>query len=347
MQEAVDAYARYGEKSKAAMALGIKENTFRSRYTNALAAGIKPGAIEPPAPIPPPPSIAPRQFAEAAAHTSDKPRRHLIIPDVQAKPGMPIDHLDWAGQAIVEYHPDVIVCIGDFFDFASLNSHAQPGSRDLEGLRFKDDVDYGNAAFARLCAPMEAEIKRTAKTKDPWKPLLIVTLGNHEERADRVSATDPKWQGTIGSDHCDFRGWHVYPFLQPVEVDGVLYCHYFKSFNSKFAIGGSPDNRLNRIGRTHTQGHQVGFLYGNRNYPDGSVRHSLTAGSFYLHQESYRGPQCNKHFRGLVVKNQTRNGNYSIMPLDISYLCKKYTGQELVPYMNMKYPGMDWSHLDD
>lgn len=49
----------------------------------------------------------------------DIPRRHLVIPDVQAKDGVPLDHLEWIGRYIADKRPDVIVCIGDFADMPS------------------------------------------------------------------------------------------------------------------------------------------------------------------------------------------------------------------------------------
>ena len=46
-------------------------------------------------------------------------RMHIVIPDVQAKPGVPLDHLTWGGNYIAEKKPDAIICIGDFADMPS------------------------------------------------------------------------------------------------------------------------------------------------------------------------------------------------------------------------------------
>jgi len=81
---------------------------------------------------------------------SDAPRRHLYIPDTQIRPGVPLDHIDWIAQALVDYKPDVVVCGGDWFDFPSLSSHEQPGSAPLENKRYADDLAVGNEAFARM-----------------------------------------------------------------------------------------------------------------------------------------------------------------------------------------------------
>ena len=63
------------------------------------------------------------------------------------------------------------------------------------------------------------------------------------------------------------------------------------------------------------------------------------SGSYYLHDESYRGPQANNEWRGIVVKNQVLNGNYDIMELSMSYLCRKYEGVELDKFLK-KYPNL-------
>jgi hypothetical protein len=273
-------------------------------------------------------------------------RRHIIVPDAQIRPGVPTDHVDWIADYIAAKKPDVVVCLGDWWDLASLNSHSEKGSVPLEGTRYKDDIYVGNEAFARLSAPMDAEMARTkANKKKAWTPRKVFLKGNHEIRADRIINNDPKYQGVLSSDDCLTPGWERHEFLKVVEIDGVLYSHYFKMQNSNNPIGGSTDNRLNKIGASHVQGHQVGFLYGNRVYPDGKTRHSLTCGSAYVHSEDYRGPQCNKHFRGIVVLQEVHDGDFLVMPVSLDFLCRKATGLSLQQYHVAKFPNGDWSNL--
>ena len=40
-------------------------------------------------------------------------RRYVVIPDTQVKPGVPTDHLEWAGRYVAEKRPDVVVHLGD------------------------------------------------------------------------------------------------------------------------------------------------------------------------------------------------------------------------------------------
>lgn len=276
---------------------------------------------------------------------ADKPIRHLVIPDTQTKPGAPTDHLSWVGQAIVKYKPDVVVHMGDHWDFPSLNQHDKPGSKMLENARYQDDVDAGNKAFAQLCTPMDKEIARLAKTKTPWKPQKHFIMGNHEQRADRAADSDPKWLGHVGSQHCNVRDFKWHGFLKRVWLNGICYSHYFQSSHSKFPVGGEVSNRLNKVGCSFVQGHEQGFRYGNKILASGRTIHGLVAGSAYLHEEAYRGAQGQRHWRGIVVLNGVINGDYCVMPLTLDYLCREFEGMGLQTYMEKKYKGVSWDHL--
>lgn len=269
-----------------------------------------------------------------------------MIPDTQVRPGVPTDHIDWVAQAIVDYRPDVVVHIGDHWDFPSLNSHEKPGSAPLEGARFADDVDAGNEAFVRLCKPMEQEITRQKKNrKDPWNPELYFMEGNHEDRVDRAAMSDPKWLGTIGSNHCNVRGFKWNAFLKRKWIDGIVYSHYFQNTHSSHPIGGEVVNRLTKIGASFVQGHEQGKRTGSKITASGRTWHGLVAGSCYLHVEPYRGAQGQRHWRGVVVLNEVRDGEYDLLELSLGYLCRKYERIDLHTYMKKKYPDGDWEHL--
>jgi hypothetical protein len=216
------------------------------------------------------------QAAPPPLQAEPPPRRHLFIPDTQIRPGVPTDHIDWIGQAIVDYAPDVVIVAGDWWDFPSLNSHNQPGSVPLENARYQADLDAGNLAFARLCAPMERE---QAKPGNTWFPRKVFLMGNHEHRADRVAMNDPKWMGHVGSNNCQVRDFEWHPFLKRVEIDGIYYAHFFPNQHSSHAIGGSVDNRLNKIGASFTQGHEQGRRDGQRITGSGATWYGLVAGS--------------------------------------------------------------------
>jgi hypothetical protein len=229
-----------------------------------------------------------------------------------------MQHLDWARRAIDYYRPDVIVHLGDHWDMASLSSWDGKGTKQMEGRRYLKDIEAGNEAWERLFSGVN---------KGKYRPRLVYMHGNHEDRITRAINGDPKLDGVLSLDHLDTGKFRVYPYLERVWIDGIVYSHFFQQQNSSYAIGGSVDNRLNRIGDSFVQGHQQGFLYGNRVYPTGRTRHGLVAGSFYLHAEGYKGRQGNDHWRGIVVLNGVSRGDYAVMPLDMRYLRHKFGGK--------------------
>jgi hypothetical protein len=252
-------------------------------------------------------------------------RRHLIIPDCQVKPGVDTTHLDWAARATLEYRPDVIVVIGDFWDCPSMNSHEQAGSKELEGARIMEDIRAGNEAFERLFAPLHAEqLRLIVNKRKRYEPELHFLFGNHEYRITRITTQDPKWDGLLTLDALKTPGFERHPFLRAVAIDGIYYNHYWPSPHSGRPIGGTIVNRLNHIGRSFVQGHQQGFLYGTKQYPD-HVKHGLVCGRFYSHHESYRSEDVQKcEWNGIVVLNGVENGDYDLMPLRYTYLRDKF-----------------------
>lgn len=274
------------------------------------------------------------------------PRRHFVIPDTQIRPGVPTDHIDWIARYCVEQKPDVIVVLGDFWDFPSLNSHEEKGSLPTEGARYLDDIKAGNEAFARLCKPIEAETARLHKNHDArWRPEKHFLMGNHEDRADRAAIQDPKYLGHIGSENCDTRDFKRHPFLERVWIDGICYSHYFQNSHSSRPIGGGVENRLAKVGSPFVQGHEQGFKPGSRDVASGGTWRGIIAGSCYLHIEAYRGRQGQDHWRGIVVLNEVENGRFSCSDVTLRWLCDRYEGVRLQEYMDRKYPYQGWEYL--
>lgn len=77
-------------------------------------------------------------------------------------------------------------------------------------------------------------------------------------------------------------------------------------------------------------------MQGNVQYATGFIRHGIVAGSCYLHDEEYKG-MANSHWRGIVVLNEVKKGEFCEMPLSLNYLCGKYEGVSLNRYMNKNY----------
>jgi hypothetical protein len=251
--------------------------------------------------------------------------KHLVIPDTQVKPGNDFSFLKRIGLYIVDKKPDVIIHIGDHADMPSLSSY-DVGKKSFEGRRYKDDVAAANEAMETLLTPIWDYNKKAAKNHDKrYTPRMVLTLGNHEDRITRATESDPKLDGTLGIEDLKYEsfGWDVIPFLQPVVIDGIAYCHYFVT-----GVAGRPAGtaqaQLNKQHMSCIAGHQQGLQFASAYRGDGSRITSIIAGSCYEHDEDYLSPQGNRHWRGILVLHEVDNGSFDLMPVSLNYLNRKY-----------------------
>lgn len=162
---------------------------------------------------------------------SSSTKKHMVIPDGQVQPNVPLDHWLWAGEYAAEKKPDVIINIGDFADMKSLSMY-DVGKKSYEGRTYKEDIDVAKFAMNLFMKPIHKEISRLKNNKKAqWNPRLVLTLGNHENRIDRAIDADRKLEGTISVKDLGYEewGWEVIPYLQPIVIDGINYCHFFTS----------------------------------------------------------------------------------------------------------------------
>lgn len=247
-----------------------------------------------------------------------RPVSHVVIPDCQVRPGVPTSHLEAAGNYIADKRPDVIVHLGDHWDMPSLSSYEKKGSMYFEGKRYASDVQAGNEAMERLVKPI-------ARARG-YRPRRVFTMGNHEQRIERAVSADPILHGTIGYDDLYLAGWEVHDFLKPVDVHGILYSHYFVNQQSlmKSVLGGTIDNRLNKVKQSFTMGHQQTRMWGSQFASTGKELMGLVAGAFYQHDEEYMGPQGNHYWRGIVFKHEVQDGRYDPMFVSLDYLLREW-----------------------
>lgn len=269
---------------------------------------------------------------------------HLVIPDTQVAPGVPTEHLSWLGQYIVDrWHDDnkfKIVHLGDHADMSSLSSYDKKGSKTMEGQRYLADIDAANKAFDKLNAPLiEFNRKRRKNKERQWWPERHVLIGNHENRITRAIEDEPKLDGILSLDHLNYKqhGWQVHEFLHILWLDGVAYSHYFYQPNSGRPYSGMAETRLKSIGHTFVQGHQQGLQIAQRSVAGGRQR-AIIAGSAYLHNEDYRGPQATDEWRGVLVLHQVAGGNFDVMEVSLDFLARRYEGTTLEKFMRRKYP---------
>ncbi len=234
---------------------------------------------------------------------------------------MCLDHFTWIGNFIRAKRPNVIVHLGDHWDMPSLSSYDR-GKRASENKRFSEDVLVGNEALRLLAKPWAA-IRSYA-------PKLVMLRGNHEHRIERATQ-DAAWlHGTLSYDlfHDRKYGWTPVPFLHPISIDGIAYCHFFpRGPGGKVmqTVRGAPSakEQVRREGGSCTAGHQQGLDTAIVPTGNGAFR-GIIAGSCYLHDEGYLSPQGQNHWRGVLLKHRVKNGNYSLCEVDLGYLEEKY-----------------------
>jgi hypothetical protein len=251
--------------------------------------------------------------------------RHLWIPDTQVRDGVPLDHIKALGNYIEAKQFEKIIIAGDWWDFPSV-SHFN-SKQEQEKMRIFDDIDSGNRAMSMLWKPMQdANKKRAGWKMRQYKPVVHFLHGNHEFRLERFIAEHPELERLLGYHlmNVDRFGMVIHPFREILRLDGIDYCHYFYMPKTGRPYSGMIETRLKNIGHSFTQGHDQEFAYGERQLPNGEIHHGLVAGAFYMHDETYKGPQGNAHWRGVVVKNEVHDGRYDIMKISLDYLLRKY-----------------------
>lgn len=256
--------------------------------------------------------------------------KHLMIPDVQVKDGVPLQHLEALGNYIVQKKPEVIVCIGDFADMPSLSSY-DAGKKSFEGRQYTKDIESSHKAMNTLLNPLRSlQLHQRINKKKIYQPRMVMCYGNHDQaRIDRAIENDRKLEGLISVEDLGFKeyGWECHDFLDIVNIDGIRYSHYFCNPNSliKNCVGGTIDAKLKNLGWSFSMGHQQHLQYGVQYLPDGERRQGLVAGAFYMHNEGYMGSQGNKsHWRGIVMKHRVQNGSYDPCFVSLDYLLEKY-----------------------
>lgn len=262
--------------------------------------------------------------------------RVFVIPDCQVRPDVPLEHLEWIGKAIVHYQPDVVVNLGDFADLPSLSSYAS--RREAEGRRYEADVASVKQGMNILMAPLR---KRWGSTlKRAGAPRLVLTHGNHENRILRAVDEFPHLEGfmSLGDLGYEEAGWETFPFLHIVSIEGTAFSHLFQQPGTSRPVSGMIETRIKNIGFGFCQGHQQGLRTGMVARNNGELVRGIVAGSAYLHTEEYTGQTDSAYWRGCLILNDARRGQYSLMELDLDYLCREFgPGTYVWEYMTKNY----------
>ncbi len=251
------------------------------------------------------------------ATSAPKHLKIIVVADTQCKPTEDLSYMTWIGEYIRAKRPDVVVHIGDNWDFPSLSSYDK-GKTSFEGRRLRDDLKAGTDGMTLLTNEI---------LKDPsYQPRLVFCMGNHEARIDRLAEETPELDGFVGTEYLPLKelGWEVYPFLQPAYVGGICFVHFLANNMTGKPLGGMALNQLKIAGKSFVVGHKQCLDIAIRNTIDGSQQIGIINGACYPFDEKYKGPQGNSHFRGIVVLHEVKDGSALPMPVSLNYLKERY-----------------------
>lgn len=239
----------------------------------------------------------------------------IVIADTQIDNDSPTDHLIALSKYIWKHKPSTIIHIGDHWDFPSLSSYAS--QMEQEGRRLYDDLEGGFNAF-KLIMEYTNEKNRTGKQVQ-YKPKKHFLMGNHEQRLKRFIDSHPVLEGCFDlNKFVKDQGWEVHGFNSPLWVHDVLFTHYLENPMSGRPVGGNIENKINKFPHSFVHGHQQQFQYGRRQNLMGKPHFGVCAGSFYMHDESYRGAN-NTEIRGFTHLKGFKN-RYGFDDHDVEFI---------------------------
>ena len=242
----------------------------------------------------------------------------LVIADTQVAPDTPTDHLKALSRYIWKHKPAHLVHIGDHWDFESLSTYASP--LEQEGRRLYDDLEAGFNAFRLIDEVTHSKnLKAKRSLEDTYRPSRDFLMGNHENRLARYIDRNPVLQGCFDIDaFVKDQGWNVHQMNSPFWLYGICFSHYMENAQSGRAVGGSIENKLNKFPHSFIHGHQQQYQFGRRQNLMGKPHFGVCAGSFYMHDESYRGANNTEH-RGFVHLKAFDN-RYGYVDHDVNFV---------------------------
>lgn len=231
----------------------------------------------------------------------------LVIPDYHALYGVDNRRAGSLGEHIVATKPDIVVCLGDWWDLPSICKWSK--KFELENQRYRDDIDVGLDAMDRMFRPI-----RKAKKK---LPRLVFLRGNHEQRVFDLAGDMPVYQGIIGPKDFDlhYYGWEEYDFKTVVEVEGFLFSHHFASGAMGRPIGGKSIGAtlIREVKQSAVAGHSHVFDHSVQNTRSGKPIHGFSAGCFThpTNQEAWNRDTSHLYHKGVLHLNNASDGDAS------------------------------------
>ncbi len=241
----------------------------------------------------------------------------LVVGDPHARQGVSMRRFTWLGKLIKDSKPDYVVNMGDHWDFPSLSAYDK-GKRCFEGRRYQHDLNAGHEALEAIDSACKG-----------WRGKRFILKGNHEHRIVRAVEDNAMLEGTLGLNDLENSRWESVLFLENLELEGVLFSHYYTSGRMGYAISGENPAKtlIMKQLRSCVMGHSHIFDYATRTDAKGKRVTGLVAGCYLDPQqyEDYAGPQGNRMFwKGVVMLTVNSPGSFDMDQISISRLEAAY-----------------------
>lgn len=265
----------------------------------------------------------------------------LVIGDAHAKPGVSNRRFYWGGRYAADKKPDIIVDMGDWADMPSLSTYDY-GKKAFEGRRYRNDIQAAVAAREEFNRGVAFYHQLNAQRHEAkYAPKKISLGGNHDEgRITKAVETDPKVDGLMSVDDYEHKrlGWEYIPYLEPVELQGFTFCHYFASGVMGRPIGGEmPALAIIRKQLTScVAAHSHLFDLAHRTKPNGQRVWGLVAGCFMDKKqwETYAANANRLWWRGLILLHGCEGGDFeSIETITVEQLERLYGRSSTSPLL--------------
>lgn len=228
-------------------------------------------------------------------------------------PDVTNERFDWLGSLIEEVKPDYTVDLGDGADMRSLNSFDTRYPQAIVSQSYEKDIESYNEAMDRLWGRYKVSKKK--------RPYRFGLEGNHEHRIKKALQADPRLQGKkygisfshLQTDHW-FDEYHEYHNSAPaiVDIDSVLYSHYFSAGNFGTAMSGLHHGYglLGKLNRSAICGHshKRSLYFKDSAYPNPII--GMVVGCYKSKDEAWAGQANTEWWRGAVILRNIENGHF-------------------------------------
>jgi hypothetical protein len=183
-----------------------------------------------------------------------------------------------------------------------------------------------------LDEPLSEYKERKKRNKEKqYNPIQVALGGNHfERRVKRAIELSPMLEGTISveDNHASEYGWEYIPFLEPITLNGITYCHYFQGNGTSNPIGMGKYPAQTLLREKHTScvmGHNHLLDISNDLNAREERIWAISSGCYFEHWEDYAGRNNNRWWRGILILDDVRDGDIgAYRVLDIQSIKEKY-----------------------